>query len=300
MPKHKDLFDFPWKIPPQRDVILAPMTSLRIGGPAKILLHASDQEELNWILSYCKSSSVNWFIIGKGTNLLIQDGGYKGVVIKIDKGFNAITHQDSTIHVEAGISSLKLSRYAKQINLSGLEFLSTIPGTVGGAIYMNAGAYGYQIEDSILSVTFMEGDGSISTLNKKDLQFSYRHSFFKTKQTIILSSKFRLTEEDPLKIEQKENEMLMHRKKTQPFNKKTCGSVFINPANNSAGKLIELCGLKGKGVGGAIISPLHANFIINENNATYNDLLETINLAQTEVFKNFGIQLKREVLILPE
>lgn len=300
MPTYNELINYPWIVPPERDAMLAPMTSFRVGGPAKVLVHASNSTELHKVLSYCHTKGLQWFILGKGSNLLVGDKGYKGVVIRIDKGFHSIKHQELTIQVEAGISTIKLARYAKQNHLSGLEFLSTIPGTLGGAIFMNAGAYGYEISDTILSVTFMRGDGSIVTLSKNELKFSYRYSVFKTRRSIILSAEFLLTQGEIKAIEEKETEMMKHRKLTQPFNKRTCGSVFINPENDSAGKLIEACGLKGKGIGGARISSLHANFIINEDNATYNDLLETINLAQSEVFKKFGIKLHKEVLILSD
>jgi len=300
MQTYKEFINYPWIIPPERDVILAHMTSFKVGGPTKILLYASNSEELQRALSYCQSKGLQWFILGKGSNLLVGDKGYNGVVIRIDKGFHSIKHHDLSIQVEAGISTAKLSRYAKQNSLSGLEFLSTIPGTLGGAIFMNAGAHGYEISDRIVSVTFMRGDGSVVTLPKDELKFSYRYSIFKTRRSIILGAEFLLVQSEIDKIEAKEKEMVKHRKSTQPINKKTCGSVFINPDNHSAGKLIEACGLKGKGVGGAKISSLHANFIINEDNATYNDLLETINLAQSEVFKKFDIKLHKEVLILSD
>jgi len=297
---YKSLLRYKWVIKPLQNQLLAPKTSIRVGGPADVVITISNEIELINVWTLMNREKIPWFVLGKGTNLLVKDRGFPGAAVVLKGSFLEIEYRDNQLIAGAGATSKKLSEFAKQNNLSGIEFLSTIPGTVGGAVTMNAGAHGSQMKDIIEWVRFLNHDGNIEILKKNQLGFSYRHSFFSDISSIILKAGFVLKNDKLENIADREEKMRQERKKTQPVGKHTWGSVFVNPPNHSAGQLIESCNLKGRGFGKAIISPKHANFIENTGGATFEDLMKTIELAKTMVFNKYNILLKMEGKIVPE
>jgi UDP-N-acetylmuramate dehydrogenase len=295
----KELKEQTWVEQVRLDEPLSNKTSVRVGGNAKYFQPVHDQTELVNLLKIVKMCNLPWFIIGRGTNLLVHDEGFSGVVIQLEGSFLSVDQpSELELRCGAGSSNKKLTKLARQKGLSGIEFLATIPGSVGGAIFMNAGAHGDQICNYVISVEALDGQGNLLRYNRKEAAFSYRHSVFMDKNLIITTASFRLKSASPLQIEKKERELLTQRKQTQPINLKTWGSVFMNPPNDSAGRLIEACGLKGEGKGGARISLKHANFIENIGGATFQDLMDTIKMAKNGVISKFGIELKTEGQIL--
>jgi len=255
----------------QENIPLKEYTTFKIGGPAKYFFIAKTKESLLEAVQEAKKRRLPIFILGKGSNLLVSDKGYKGLVIKTGE---------------------PLSSYVPK----GLEWAVGIPGTIEGAVYGNAGAFGQSMKDAVESVEVFDAKTEkIKIFKNSDCQFAYRDSIFKkNKNLIILSVKIKTRKSNLNKIK----EYLMHRKKTQPLNFPSAGSVFVNPEGYTAGELIEKCGLKGKTIGGAQISNIHANFIINLGNAKSKDVLRLINLAKNKVKKQFGVKLEEEIRIL--
>ncbi len=297
---YKSLLQHEWVIEPLRKQLLGPKTSVKVGGPADFIIAVSNETELVNIWKLINKYKIPWFVLGKGTNLLVKDQGFPGAVIVLKGSFLDIEIINNQLIAGAGTSSKKLSKFARQNSLSGIEFLTTIPGTIGGAIYMNAGAHGSQMKDVIKWVRFLDQDGIIETLKNNQLGFSYRHSFFSDRSAIILKAGLVLKNDTQENIVEKEKKMIQKRKESQPIDKHTWGSVFVNPPNYSAGQLIDSCNLKGKGFGKAVISPKHANFIENTGGATFDDLNKTIELARTMVLNKYNILLKSEGRIIPE
>lgn len=280
---------------------LSGKTSVRVGGPAKYFQVVHNQTELISLLELIRIHNLRFFLIGKGTNLLVHDEGFSGIVIQLCGDFTVVNQASETeLFCGAGVSNMKFSRFAKKKGLSGVEFLLTIPGTLGGALFMNAGAHGAVVCDIVKWVDVINNKGELKRYETDSSHFSYRHSIFMEKKLIILSAFFQLTSAATEQINEREKQLLIQRKKTQPINQRTWGSVFMNPANDSAGRLIEACGLKGKGVGKARISAKHANFIENTGGASFQDLMNTIDMARKRVREEFGIDLKAEGQILPK
>ncbi|MCP4297256.1 MAG: UDP-N-acetylmuramate dehydrogenase [Proteobacteria bacterium] len=280
---------------------LSNKTSVRVGGPASYFQRVHSLIELRSLIEIIKDHCLPWFLIGKGTNLLVPDDGFKGIIIQLDGEFNSISKTSgSEITCGAGLSNKKFSRFARDQGLAGSEFLLTIPGSIGGALFMNAGAHGDQISDITSWVKAIDNDGELLRLDKESSLFAYRHSIFMEKKLIVISAGLQLIPGTIEAITRKEKELISQRKKTQPINLKTWGSVFMNPVDDSAGRLIEACGLKGKGIGQARISTKHANFIENKGGASFQDLMDTISMARDNVRKRFGIDLKTEGQILSE
>ncbi len=289
------------KIQPLRNQPLAPKTSVKVGGPADYIISICDTNELINLFQNLIKYRIPWFVLGKGTNLLIRDEGFPGAVVILKGVFKEIRKVGGNkILCGAGASSKKLAGFARKNGLKGAEFLATIPGTIGGAVYMNAGAYGQQMNEIIDWVEFLDDKGRIKIFSEKEVGFSYRSSIFKETLGVILRTSLILKTDSPDRIADREKEMIQHRKKTQPIDKRTWGSVFLNPAKQSAGELIEAAGLKGKGFGKARISPKHANFIENTGNASFDDLMNTIELARDTVLRKYDIKLKMEGIIIPD
>lgn len=278
-----------------KDIPLSKYTTYNIGGPAKQFATVTTKEELISLLKYLYECKETFIILGKGSNTLFDDQGFNGMVI-LNK-IADIEWGESCVTVGAGYSFALLGAQTARKGYSGLEFASGIPGTVGGAVFMNAGANGMEVKDVILSVDFIKEDGSEITLSQDDLSFSYRHSMFHETKGAIASATFALHPSKTAK--EKQREILDYRMSTQPYKDKTCGCAFRNPKGDSAGRLIEACGLKDYTVGDAAVSTIHANFLINKGSATAADIKRLANHIKEEVERKTGIILQEEVRFIP-
>lgn len=295
------MFDFGEEIKCEvkKDVPMKMYTSFKTGGNAELMLTPKDEKSLCEALKKCKELNIKPFILGNGTNLLVSDRGIDKVVIHIGKGFDEITLVDeTTIRCMAGCSLMRLCRFALEKGLTGLEFAYGIPGTVGGAMYMNAGAYDGEMKDIAVSCDYVTLDGEKGTLAGDEMGLSYRHSNFCDSDKVIVSALFKLQEGSRIEIENKMNDLMSRRKDKQPIEYPSAGSTFKRPAGHFAGKLIEDCGLRGKSVGGAQVSEKHCGFIINKNNASSADILDLIDFVRDEVLEKTGIMLETEVRIV--
>ena len=282
----------------QRDVSLAKHTTFKIGGPAKYFFKAGDKEDLIKAISVAKNYNLPFFILGGGSNLLVSGKGYKGLIVKIqDTGYEI---RDTKIIVRAGAALSKLVNLALKNNLTGLEWAAGIPGTLGGAIYGNAGGFGSSMVDIVKNVEVLNAKAlKLKTFGNKDCKFGYRDSIFKkNKNLIILSAILKLKKGEKKEIKKKTNGFFDYRKKTQPLKFHCAGSIFKNPVDSFAGELIEKCGLKGKKIGNVDVSEKHANFIVNLGNGKAKDVIELINLIKEKVKKKFKIELKEEIQFL--
>ena len=280
-------------------------STFRIGGEAKFAAFPKSKAELISIISYANEHSKRYAVIGNASNVLFDDEGFDGTMI-ITKGITdcAYLHKNEStlIYVECGKSLTELSGEAgKKHGLTGLEFAFGIPGTVGGAIYMNAGAYGGEMADIVVETEYFDtSDGSIHKLNREDNKFSYRHSIFcDHKDYVIISAVLELKEGNHEDICAIMNKNMSSRKEKQPLEYPNAGSAFKRPEGHFAGKLIEDCGLKGFSVGGAQISEKHAGFVINTGNATARDVLDLIEYTKKSVMKAYSVELEREIIFLP-
>lgn len=280
----------------------APMkkyTSFKCGGNARLLIIPDSSESLKEIISFCNSKSVKPLIIGNGSNLLVTDGGIDGVVIKIGSKLSKIELiDDTTIRCEAGASLKSLCMFALENSLSGLEFAYGIPGTLGGAVYMNAGAYGGEMKDVLYSCKHIDTDGVDGELSKNELDLRYRGSAYTDNGYTIVSAVLKLKNADKTEIKASMDDKLQRRKDKQPLEYPSAGSTFKRPEGYFAGALIESCGLKGYSVGGAQVSNKHAGFVINKNGATATDVLNLIKDVQRIVYEKHGVMLETEVKII--
>lgn len=275
-------------------------TSFRIGGPADILLLPTEVSEIRNVVIFCRKHDVPLYVIGNGSNLLIRDKGIRGIVLKISQNFNDIEVKDNFIKAKSGTLVTVLSKTALENHLKGLEFASGIPGTLGGAIVMNAGAYDGEFSKIIEKVTAMDYEGNIRDLMKEELEFDYRWSVFQKKNHIILEALIKLEKGNYDEIKSKMEEYSARRKEKQPLNLPSAGSTFKRPKGHFAGTLIEKAGLKGMRIGDAAVSELHAGFIVNLGNATACDVERLIEYVQKKVYEKFQIWLEPEVKILGE
>lgn len=277
----------------KENVSLKTLTTLKVGGISKYVFYPKDVTSLKKALTLFKKNNINYKIFGNGSNIIPSDKIYDGVIIKLSS-LNNLKIEDEVIEVEAGYSLMKLAKEVIKLGLSGLEWACGIPGTIGGAVYMNAGAYKQDMSFVLEKITVLDENMNIVTLNKDELDFSYRHSRLMEENLICLSATLKLEKKDISLIEEVVNKRKEKRMETQPLEYPSAGSVFRNPFNDFAGRLVEECNLKGKQIGGAMISLKHANFIINKDNATGKDVLDLINLAKKEVKEKFNIELKQE------
>ncbi len=269
-------------------------TSYGIGGPASAYITPYDRKDLAQILQFAHKNKLPIYFIGSGSNLLVADQGINGIVVSPARSLKKLEIDGNSIRAESGVMLGRLVKECMKNNLSGLETLVGVPGTLGGALVMNAGAFGGEISNYLQSVEIMKMNGSTKTYKTKDINFSYRFSSFKQDEFIILAS-FILPNEDPNIIKQKKNIASSGRKTNQPLKFRSAGSVFKNPENFAAGYLIDKVGLKGKKIGGAEISTHHANFFINHGNASAEDITKLIKLAKKAVFEKFNIELELEI-----
>jgi UDP-N-acetylmuramate dehydrogenase len=279
---------------------LGPYTTWKIGGPADFLLIPNTKEQLVRTVSILHEHQVPWFKLGKGSNVLITDKGYRGVVIKLGEGLETLRFEDHKVHVGAAYGMIKLAVMSGKQGLTGLEFAGGIPGTVGGAIYMNAGAHGSDMSSVLKSAEVLLNTGELVTLTVDKLAFTYRHSILHDLQAIVTEATFELAHGDRKEIAAAMATFKDRRLRTQPLQSKTAGSVFRNPEGNYAAKLIEEAGLKGFVIGGAEVSTQHANFIINSGHASAQDVLTLMGHIQACVYEQFGMQLIPEVMVVGE
>ena len=271
-------------------------TTFKIGGAADILITVNSVLDLQTVIDACKAESIPVMILGNGSNLLVSDDGIEGAVIVLDGAFKHIVADGDIITCGAGAKLSRLCTFALEHDLSGLEFAYGIPGSVGGAMYMNAGAYGGEMKDVALSVTALTADGEVKEFPAESLQLGYRTSVFKTNGDIILFSKYKLHSGEHDAIKAKMDDVMDRRKTKQPLEYPSAGSVFKRPEGAFAGTLIEQCGLKGKTVGGAQVSEKHAGFIINVGGATCDDVMGLVKIVQDTVKDQTGYILEREII----
>ena len=286
----------------ERVIINAEMKNyvhFRVGGPADILLIPENKEQVIKSIKICKENNIPYFTIGNGSNLLVRDGGIKGVVIKLNEVKN-ITVSDESIEAECGAMLKDVSNEALRNSLTGFEFACGIPGTIGGAIFMNAGAYDGEISQVIESAEVIDDNGRIKVLSREELELGYRSSIVMKKNYIVLSAKFKLKRGEVRKIKEIVEDLTCKRESKQPLEYPSAGSTFKRPVGYYAGKLIQDAGLKGYSIGGAAVSEKHSGFVINKNNASAKDILDLICHIQAEVKQQFGVDLHPEVRIIGE
>lgn len=277
------------------DVPMSQCTTFKIGGPAEIFAEPQTKDALVSLFRLCKEYSIPFTIIGAGSNLLVSDSGIAGVVCRLSGMFGDVFVSENTVYAGAAISLAKLSKAAQKEGLSGLEFASGIPGTLGGAVYMNAGAYDGEMKDVVTETEYMDENGDIHSVSGDAHDFSYRHSVFSEKNWVILSVKMELTPKDKDEIFEKMRDLNARRKEKQPLDKPSAGSTFKRPEGYFAAKLIEDAGLKGFSVGDACVSEKHAGFVVNNGNATCKDVCDLMAAVQREVKEKFGVMLEPEV-----
>lgn len=280
---------------------LANYTTWRVGGPADWFIYPKSKHELQQTMLILHREGVPWRAIGRGSNLLVRDGGIRGAVIKLGEGLDHIHIDGTRITVGGGYSFVRLAGKAAKAGLSGLEYGSGIPGTVGGAVYMNAGAHGSDISRTLLSAEVLLGTGEWARMTPEDLKFRYRTSVLQEeKPGIVAEAVLQLEVGDPKKVMEDVKRFKERRRLTQPLQHPCAGSVFRNPPGDYAGNLIESAGLKGYRIGDAEVSTLHANFIINRGKATARDILTLISEIQSIVAKEYGVSLQTEVQVVGE
>ncbi len=277
-------------------------TSFRIGGNADYFLIIKKEEELQQILKECKKANKQIFIIGNGTNLLVTDKGIRGVVIKLELDFVTLTQKENEffITVGSGYSLSKLSKFALDNELEGFEFACGIPGTIGGAIRMNAGAYGGEMKDVVISTRYMDYNGNINEMNLEEHEFSYRNSIFSKKEFIILSTVIKLKKGNKEVIKNKILENNKNRVQKQPLEFPNAGSTFKRKNDICTSKLIDESGLKGYMIGDACVSTKHAGFLVNKGNATFKDMNELIKYVQKTILEKYNVEIELEVLVVGE
>ena len=283
----------------ERDVPMSRHTSFRIGGPARRMAFPESREQLVILLGLAEECGIRPFLLGRGTNLLVSDRGLDTLVIKTAERMTSIRRLgDVTLEADAGVLLSRLAVYAQQAGLAGLEFAFGIPGTVGGAVYMNAGAYGGEIKDVLTAVTFLDENLHLQTLPVQELQLGYRTSIFERCSWCILEAEFTLHPGDAQEIHTAMQEYMRRRKEKQPLEYPSAGSTFKRPVGQFAGKLIEDCGLRGFRVGGAAISEKHCGFVVNLGNATCADVVSLTEQVRQIVLEKTGCTLEREIRVV--
>ena len=278
---------------------LANHTTMKIGGPADLLIEPSSVENLQKTMELIRKYNVKWITIGRGSNLLVSDFGIEGVVIKLGAGLDHLEVNDSEVKVGAGHSLVSLATMICKRGLTGFEFACGIPGSVGGAVYMNAGAHGSDISKILTKAYILFDDGSFEWLSTEEMEFSYRTSILQKKRPgVVVEAVFRVEKGDRESIVTQMQKNKDYRKTTQPYNYPCAGSIFRNPLPHYAGRLIESAGLKGFTIGGAKISEMHGNFIVNNGNATANDVLELIQYVKERIYNLYEVTIETEVEII--
>lgn len=274
-------------------------TYTRMGGPADVFVSPESQAQTIAVVNYAAQYKIPLLLLGNGSNMVVRDGGVRGIVLQLTK-LTEITITHTHVYAESGAAIIDVSKQAASEGLTGLEFACGIPGTVGGAMVMNAGAYGGEIQDVILQCTVLTPEGELLVLKKDDLDLGYRTSIIAKRGYYVLSAEFGLSQGEQQHIDDKIADLTHQRTSKQPLEYPSAGSVFKRPPGYFAGKLIQDSDLQGKGFGGAEVSTKHAGFIVNKNNATATDYIETIQMVQRTVKEKFGVDLEMEVKIVGE
>lgn len=281
-----------------KDEPLKNHTYFKIGGPAGILAEPENTEDLKTVLKLIKKHDVDCFIIGNGTNLLVSDDGYNGAIVKIGENFDYFSKVENKVTVGAGTLLSVLAKYLARESLAGFEFASGIPGYIGGAVYMNAGAYGGEMKDVVKKVRCIDLDGNMHEITNEEMEFSYRHTKLTDSDLIVLDAELELTYGNKDEIMEIIRDLNEKRITKQPLNLPSAGSTFKRPANGYASKLIEDAGLKGLRYKGAMVSDKHSGFVVNYDNATCDDVLGLMRIVISTVNDKFGIILEPEIKIV--
>jgi UDP-N-acetylmuramate dehydrogenase len=284
--------------------------TFRVGGEADLVILPKNRAELVTSIAYCKSGKINYILIGNGSNILFSDEGYRGAVIKLGKNFSDVSCEGEYIYASAGALLSQVARTALDNSLTGMEFAAGIPGTIGGAVCMNAGAYGGEMKDIVTTVDILDANeiksdandisqNAIKKYSVSEMDFSYRHSIVsENPDMIVLGTQLKLCKGDKIEIEKKMKELATSRSTKQPLEYPSAGSTFKRPEGYFAGKLIEDSGLRGYRVGGACVSEKHCGFVVNDNNATAADIKQVISDVQEKVYEKFKVKLETEVKII--
>lgn len=278
--------------------IMQEHSSMQTGGPARLFLTPPDTESLAGTIQLLNAEGVKWYVIGNATNILFSDKGYEGALIQLLDKYDTVEVDGLTVRAQAGVMLKKLAEIIYEAELTGFEFASGIPGSLGGAVTMNAGAYGGEMKDVVRSVTAMDRNGQIRIFDAKEADFAYRHSAFSGGEYIVLEAELELQKGVGSDIRAMMDDLNGRRADKQPLEYPSCGSVFKRPEGYFAGKLIMDSGLAGARVGGASVSTKHCGFIINDQQGTTKDVLDLIALVQERVKENFGVELECEVKVL--
>lgn len=273
-------------------------TTFRVGGEAACLIRISSIEQLEILIPFFRKLEIPYFILGNGSNLLVSDSGYPGMVLQLRDSFSKMTAEGRLLRVQAGALMSQAAGFAWENGLSGMEFASGIPGTIGGGVVMNAGAYGGEMKQIVKQVTVLSKQGEIMELTNETMEFGYRTSVIKNRSFIVLEVLFELTEGKKEEILAKMEELGEKRKEKQPLAFPSAGSTFKRPDGYYAGKLIMDAGLRGYSIGGAKVSEKHCGFVVNTGNATANDVAEVIQEVKNRVKEKFGVTLETEVIYL--
>lgn len=272
--------------------------SMKIGGACDLLVKPNSEGMLAELIPLCRGEGIPYFILGRGSNVLFSDSGFRGVVIRIGSELGGVTVEGSTIIAGAGAALSAVCAAALEQGLSGAEFAYGIPGSVGGALYMNAGAYGGEMKDIVVSCRYIDENDELREMTAQEMGLSYRHSIFAERACVITSVTMRLSRADKAEIKQKMDELMQKRKSKQPLEYPSCGSTFKRPEGYFAAALIEECGLKGCTVGGAQVSEKHSGFVINRGGATFEDVTQLVRHIKRTVREQKGIELECEMLIV--
>ena len=287
---------------PEEDILTEePMsrhTTFRIGGEAACFIRISSEEQLQKLIPYFENVGVEYFVLGKGSNLLVGDKGYPGVILQISDACQQIEAEENRLQVQAGAALSKVALFAMERGLEGLEFAAGIPGTVGGGVVMNAGAYGGEMKQVVESVRVLSSEGEILTLDNDTMEFGYRTSIIRNRNFTVLSVTFRLREGNREEIRARIEDFRKRRMEKQPLNYPSAGSTFKRPEGYFAGKLIMDAGLRGFQIGDARVSDKHCGFVVNVGKATARDVTDVIEEVQEKVRERFGVSLEREVIYL--
>ncbi|SKC51711.1 UDP-N-acetylmuramate dehydrogenase [Maledivibacter halophilus] len=275
-------------------------TSFKIGGPVDIMILPKTIEDIAFSVNYCRDNNIKYLIIGNGSNLLVSDKGIRGVVIKIADNFSDVIIQDTQVKSQAGVLLSRLAKLIMNKSLEGFEFASGIPGTLGGAVAMNAGAYGGEMKDIVTGASILDNNGKVIYLSREELKLGYRKSIIQEKNYTVLEVDMELKPGDFEKIKSIIDDLTKRRTTKQPLHLPSAGSTFKRPKGYYAGKLIEDSGLKGVRIGDAQVSDMHCGFVVNIGNATFEEVYDLIKLVQKVVMDKFGVKLETEVKIIGE
>lgn len=279
------------------DCPMGPYTTFRVGGKAEALCAVKDLLQLKELLSFARRESLPYLVVGKGSNILVKDAGLKGMALLLKGALEGIEEKEGTIHAGGGLGLSELVRFCRREGLAGLEFLAGIPGTVGGAVAMNAGAWGKSTGDVVSSIEIMRADGERVTKNRSEIEFGYRKAVLPS-GSVVVGALFKVTQDLPEAIAERVRDYLERRKATQPLDYPSAGSVFKNPPQDYAGRLLEMAGMKGKRIGGAMISDQHANVIMNVGGARAEDILNLMEMARKKVREQTGVDLEPEIKVV--